>query len=105
MESIPLPEELEVLWRLAGRRSPGEHAARLNSRFEDLRPRILAIMLEMILMELEREEPAVQPTREEIAVLLASTDSRIRLLGVRLLAFGGGHAVSAGVRHDGEPPP
>lgn len=75
-----------MLWRLAGRRTPLEHAEAVGaSRFPDLRPRILAIMMEMVLMELE-QGPAVLPTRADIAVLCASEDARVRVLGLRLLA-------------------
>ena len=87
MDSIALPHELEVLWRLAGRRTPGEHAAQLGGRFTDLRPRIAAIMLEMVLLELEQNPPAIPPSRGDLALLLASDDPRIRLLGIRMASF------------------
>lgn len=79
-----LPEELETMWRLAGRRTPNEHAQRLTAKFQELRPRIQAVMTEMVLLELE-QGPAVAPTRADIAVLCASQDARVRLLGLRLL--------------------
>lgn len=86
MESTRDLREMEVLWRLAGRRTPVEHAEAAGAiRFPDLRPRIHAIMLEMILVELE-QGPAVVPTRADIAVLCAAQDARVRVLGIRLLA-------------------
>lgn len=84
MENSAL-REMETLWRLAGRRTPLEHAEAVGaSRFPDLRPRILAIMMEMVLLELE-QGPVVAPTRADIAVLCGSEDARVRLLGIRLL--------------------
>jgi hypothetical protein len=86
MESSRALPEMETLWRLAGRRTPLEHAEAAGAtRFPDLRPRIQAIMLELILAELE-QGPLVAPTLADIAVLCASQDKRVRLLGVRLLA-------------------
>lgn len=86
MESTRDLREMEVLWRLAGRRTPVEQAEAAGAiRFPDLRPRIQAIMLEMILVELE-QGPAVVPTRADIAVLCAAEDARVRVLGIRLLA-------------------
>jgi hypothetical protein len=79
-----VPKELETMWRLAGRRTPNEHAQRLTAKFQELRPRVQAVMTEMVLLELE-QGPAVAPTRADIAVLCASQDARVRLLGLRLL--------------------
>ncbi|MBB6070041.1 hypothetical protein [Longimicrobium terrae] len=76
--------ELETMWRLAGRRTLREHAERLDSQIQELRPRVLAVMVEMVLLELERG-PEVAPTAADIAVLCASQDTRVRLLGLRLL--------------------
>ena len=87
MERIALPRELETLWRLAGRRTPEEHAAQLGQKFSDLRPRIAAVMLEMVLIELEGNPPAVRPSQGDLALLLASSDPRIRLLGIRMASF------------------
>ncbi|MBB6070014.1 hypothetical protein HKM21_27080 [Longimicrobium terrae] len=80
MDSIPVPPEIEVLFRLAGRQTLSSHAAKLNARIEELRPRIAAIMLEMILLELEQEPPMRPPSSSELAVLLKSGDPRVRLL-------------------------
>jgi hypothetical protein len=87
MEPIAFPHELEILWRLAGRRTPGEHAVRLGQKFSDLRPRIAAVMLEMVLIELEGNPPAVRPSLSDLALLLASSNPRIRLLGIRMALF------------------
>lgn len=85
MESSAV-REMETLWRLLGRRTPLEHAEALGaSRFPDLQPRIQEVMVEMVLLELE-QGPVVEPTRADIAVLSASEDARVRLLGLRLLA-------------------
>jgi hypothetical protein len=87
MDSNRASQEMETLWKLAGRRTPLEHAAELGTaRFPELRPRIHEIMMEMILMELEQEPPVVPPSVGDISVLLGSEDARVRLLGVRLLS-------------------
>lgn len=86
MESDRDLREMETLWRLLGRRTPLEHAEAVGaSRFPDLRPRIQAVMREMVLLELE-QGPVVAPTLADIAVLCGSEDARVRLLGLRLLA-------------------
>jgi hypothetical protein len=77
--------EMEILWRLAGRSSLARHAAALESEFQDFRPRILAMMKELAILELEEKLPAVSLTHAEIAILLASSDSRVRLFGIRLV--------------------
>lgn len=90
MDSSLVPAELDILWRLTGRKTPGEHAARLGSKFEEMRPRLLVMMLELVILELEQDLPAVCLSPEEISVLLSSHDARVRLLGTRLLAYTSG---------------
>jgi hypothetical protein len=87
MDSSLVPNELEILWRAAGRKTAGEHATRLGSKFEEMRPRLLAMMLELVILELEQDLPAVCLSQDEIAVLLSSLDGRVRLLGIRLLSY------------------
>jgi hypothetical protein len=82
--SDPYPAELEILWRLTGRKTPGEHATALASKLQELRPRILEMMMEMVILELEQDPPHVALTKQEIEVLLRSADARIRTLGIRL---------------------
>jgi hypothetical protein len=87
MNSPRIPAELDLLWRLTGRRTPGQHAEALGSKFETIRPRILEMMLEMAILELGEEVPTVQLTKDEIAILLDSRDLRVRVIGVRLLPY------------------
>lgn len=87
MDSNRAVQEMETLWKLAGRRTPLEHAAELGTvRFPELRPRIHEIMMEMILVELEQEPAVVPPSVEDVSVLLGSEDPRVRMLGVRLMS-------------------
>ena len=84
METRP---DIEALYRLAGRHTPGEHAARLGSvAYHELRPRVAAAMLDLILHELSSEGVTVHPTQEDLRALLTSEDPRVRVLGLRLAA-------------------
>jgi hypothetical protein len=78
---------IEALYRLAGRHTPGEHCAKLGTvPIHELRPRVAAAMLDLILMELETEGVTVQPTAGDLTALLGSDDQRVRVLGLRLAA-------------------
>lgn len=84
MESILIPPELAILWRLAGRTAPGEYAGWLESKFQIDRPRAHILMIRGALMDLEQDPPAVPIAQEDLAVLLRSADEHVRLFAVRL---------------------
>lgn len=87
MEDQPTSAEMETLWRLAGQPWHA-HALQPTSQFEKLRPRIHAAIVEMVLRQLERDNETVDPGGDDLLVLLASQDSRLRLLGIRLSVAG-----------------
>jgi hypothetical protein len=73
-------DEINTLSRLAGRRTPAEHgldAARVT-------PGMQEVMLEMILLEVEEMDPPPAPKAEDLALLLASGNPRVRELAIRL---------------------
>ncbi len=88
MNRNPTPRELEVLWRLAGCGTWSEHPAPHGDRFLELRQRVAAALLELVVAQLEEQPPDVKPGHSDLAVLLSSQDSRLRMLGVRLLSLG-----------------
>jgi hypothetical protein len=90
MENILVTPELSLLWRLSGRKEPGQQAAALEAKFQLFRPRILEMMREMVIIELEQDFPLIALTRQEIAVLLGSADGRVRQFGIRLLPYSKG---------------
>lgn len=78
--------EMEALWRLAGHQPSPAPPGQPSAKFEKLRPRVQAAMLELILRQLEQEPVAVALTPDDLVVLLTSTHQRIRTLGIRLTA-------------------
>lgn len=87
MEALPTAEEMETLWRLAGRCTSSDEEEPLNDKFHELRPRTQKVMLEMIFKELE-QGPANTPSRDDLVLLLASPHQRVRQLGLRLMGMG-----------------
>jgi hypothetical protein len=79
-------EEFGVLWALA-RLRPGSHAAEVMRRFDERPSKIYGMLLETISEDLEQGSLDRAPTREDVAVLLASSNPRIRAIGVRLAAL------------------
>jgi hypothetical protein len=88
MNRNPTPRELEVLWRLAGCGTWSEPTAEPGGRFLELRQRVVAALLELVIAQLEEQPPDVKPRHSDLAVLLSSQNSRLRMLGVRLLSLG-----------------
>jgi hypothetical protein len=86
MDDLLTTPEVEALWRLAGRQPSPAHPLQPNPKFEKLRPRVQAAMLELILRQLEQETAVVTPIQDDLVVLLTSTRQRIRTLGIRLSA-------------------
>lgn len=84
MDTEPVLAQLDILWRLTGRKTPGEHATALSMKLQELRPRMLEIMMEMVILELEDELPAASLTMRELEILLNSPDARVRAFGIRL---------------------
>lgn len=86
MNDLREAQELEVLWRMAARRTPAEHGKKLVVRLDALRPRLMPLMRDMILQELDEDGVSNAPTQEDLMVLLGSEDPRVRVLGMRLAA-------------------
>ncbi len=84
MESILIPPELAILWRLAGRTAPGEYAGWLESKFQIDRPRAHILMIRGALMDLEQDPPAAPIAQQDLVVLLRSADEHVRRFAVRL---------------------
>lgn len=84
MESILIPPELAILWRMAGRTAPGEYAGMVESKFQIDRPRAHVVMIRTALMELEQDPPATPVAQEDLSVLLRSANEHVRLFAVRL---------------------
>lgn len=84
MESILIPPELAILWRLAGRKAPGEYAGMIEAKFGVDRPRAHILVIRGVLMDLEQDPPTAQVAQEDPAVLLRSADEHVRLFAVRL---------------------
>jgi hypothetical protein len=55
-------------------------------QFDNVRLRVRAAMLELLLQQLEEEPAMVAPAQEDLVVLLTSKNQRIRTLGIRLSA-------------------
>lgn len=72
--------ELDVLYRLASRRTPAEHGLDVAGMSRT----VLEIMGEMILIEVEEMDPPPAPTVEDLATLMASRNPRVRELALRL---------------------
>jgi hypothetical protein len=84
MESILIPPELAILWRLVGRTAPGEYAGWLEAKFQIDRPRAHSLMIRTALMELKQDPSATPIAQEDLSVLLRSADEHVRLFAARL---------------------
>jgi hypothetical protein len=83
-EELLSTSEIETLWRLAGCQPGSTGADQAHAKFEKLRARVNTAMIELVLRQLEREIVAVAPRREDLVVLLTSTNARLRTLGIRM---------------------
>lgn len=72
--------DINILYRVVGRRTPAEHGLDVAG----LSGGMLEIMREMLLVEIEEMAPTPAPTREDLEILLASENPRVRLLAIRL---------------------
>jgi hypothetical protein len=75
-----MSDELNVLYRLAGRRTPAEHGLDVAT----VPPGTREVMLEMILIEIEGMAVREEHTQEDWEILLRSCNPRVRMLGLRL---------------------
>jgi hypothetical protein len=73
-------DELNVLYRLAGRRTPGDHGLDLAT----VTPGTREVMHEMVLLEVEGMVVREAHTREDLELLLRSRNPRVRRLALRL---------------------
>lgn len=86
-DAVLVTPDLAVLWRLAGRQLPDGAPPEGEPTFRSMRPRVLYLMLELLMNELEQEPPEVPPSAADLTVLLSSTNARVRMLGIRLSTF------------------
>jgi hypothetical protein len=75
-----MSDELNVLYRLAGRRTPAEHGLDVAT----VTPGTREVMLKMILLEVEGMVVREEHTREDLEILLCSSNPRVRMLALRL---------------------